>query len=1822
KAPEGLGGAGPGTEISALSFALSVRVTGEDGTGSSSSSEAKSGRASKGSKSMRKAPVSRRGTQIAAATNSTRAPSTASQHSFAESDNGGTGSNGRDLVDLSGNNLYLSGLATSPMSATIRFLAQGDLTLLGEINLDDGTGDVDLSDESLGAGQNLLVEIVTAGGTSQAIVPSTFFANGGGYGFYITLRPDKSVVLEIFPDSAPPFNQSDNGTRVIVDTAVDCFQTGVLETAARFETPDGLVLWDANLDGVFGSPADQCRLFDTNGDGIIDAADTPVSIALDPNLDGTTADDEERVLGNNLPEDFINGVTLTATPASVVGNGHNTVTINTEIDSAPDGMPIGAVVSYEATLIEGTAAEITEGANSEPLFVRSGLSTLARTIDPFDSTIAILADGRIRLHGTVRMPVMDTDGVIKISLKYQTSTNDLPREATVAVNVTQNVLPALKNVAFSGTEEIPASVGGLRASSQAAFVVHGNIVQLTGSNFAIDPAAVIVTFNGVVAAIQSINETGTLIQTSVPSGAATGRIALIQGGVGALTSEDFVISGAPLEVAETIPANGDTGVQTDGVIALRFNQPIDGSSIEDGFEINDENGLPVVGSTVVSDDGLSLTFTPADELASNTDFTVTINGNLKAVTGARFDPDVTNLILPVDESATTATAFSTGNSTSSDSTAPEVVVSSAELIEPTTFGGNWTFSFTFSESVRAGSVFSSEQSAESDSVRLRRDENGALADITIALSEDNTVVTGTMNEDLLGLETYTLEVSADVQDIAGNALDPEFSETFTVPLHISGLSAISGPVGSEVAIRGSTFDESAEVTFNGVEADIISVYDTEIVTRVPEGASDGPIDVTIDGQTAVSLKDFVITSAGFAVRDLLAGAGAIGIAITRENIAMVSFQDAGEIGFIDLSTETVIDAIPESAEIIENLVVGGIPTEALINRSGTLGFTTNYGTPPLPGESVIFIDLEEKRMLGSTTVGKRPTRLEMTKDDEYLCCTNFIDNSVSVIRIVDRAVFATFATGIGPNGIAIAPDNERGYVANFLDASVTVFDVATLTTVGTILVGQGPARISISPDSKRLFVSNFGDGTVSVIDAKSLAVTQTITGLSGPSAMVFKPSGAEAYVANRNNNTVQNVVLNEETGEWALGEIRIATGDVPSGLAVTADGARLVITTEGAGQCSVVSLGNPQPTITGFALDEDGEPGEETLTADSRRPIWVLGYGFGTDPELLNATLDGVELDIDGDTLTPNQFRVTIPSDAGSGPIIVTVDQSGSSESSSTATGSHTGAAGEDDDMRTSNEHGLVITSKNPRVVTMFPSDGSTNVPVTTTVTLQFSEPLDIDTIFNEAGEIRELQDLPVMRIVRLADTEDGDNVLIDGNWSYDATHTRFTFSLAANTSFLAGNSNNRYQVVVNRNVHDKFGNQVVGAATSFASSSDSEFGSSVTSGVLSSSLGFRGHFQTIDNYGPFIQSARFRDLNNNGVDEGDQLELIFNERIKFNEVEDLIETNAITISGGGDSLGDTLLIGLGSTNRRVVCTLGAGATFTVGDGGSAVNMVSEATNAFNDYANLRPIANPDGDVEIELDTSSDNGENPRLFYAAWLDANNSNTVNAGDTLRLIFNEPVVAGDGATDPTVLFTLSSGGLGAGAIFLPQTSGNGRELDIQLGVGATFNEGTTTIAPVGNGNPPVMNEDEIRDYAGNPAYAGTHATVTIEEGLPGAVSMSTDDKPVHLDLEGTAEGVSEGDAIVVTFTGPLIVNPVSSGSGRVRPGDVFALGILGDRFGTGAFISFAPVLTLADSTERFIQPNEVVIILGSSPVVTPGGEFGVDIFTGGALAGRAQ
>lgn len=180
---------------------------------------------------------------------------------------------------------------------------------------------------------------------------------------------------------------------------------------------------------------------------------------------------------------------------------------------------------------------------------------------------------------------------------------------------------------------------------------------------------------------------------------------------------------------------------------------------------------------------------------------------------------------------------------------------------------------------------------------------------------------------------------------ATSATSLVIGSTTTAPT-VSSMSPVSGPVGTNVTIEGTNLS-GATVRFNNTTATLTSNTATQIVTKVPTGATTGTVTVTTSGGS-VNAGTFTVSTTPIpapTVSSFSPSSGAVGAAvtITGTNLSGATVRFNNTTATLTSSTAT---------QIVTTVPTGATTGSLVVSTSGgsvTAGTFTVSGTPPPTG---------------------------------------------------------------------------------------------------------------------------------------------------------------------------------------------------------------------------------------------------------------------------------------------------------------------------------------------------------------------------------------------------------------------------------------------------------------------------------------------------------------------------------------------------------------------------------------------------------------------------------------------------------------------------------------------------------------------------------------------------------------------------------------------------------------------------------------------------------------------------------------------------------
>jgi len=1698
-----------------------------------------------------------------------------------------SGANGVDLKDLGWGNLFTQGLSTSPFpkgtATAIRFFAEGGSTPLATISSVGSTGLFEsvVNATSLQTGSRMELELSVNGNATRIKLPILTLRNDDKLGFNVIRRQGGSMVVELFLDAvvnatSEPGSDglSDNGLRLVVDNGSDVTGDGVVDTAARLDSADGLSFLDLNLDGRFGDPeSDSITFIDVNGTGF---ADTPLALAseaarlalnnpesasffLDADLDGIRSPLTERKVSEGTEADLLGSLEVSLTPTSLPSNGISAATLRTVARASSRGFPLNAPIRFELTRTGGELLASTGDAK----FQSSGSFTAARILSPADAEVRLLSDGSFLLSESVLMPLLVPTSITEetpASLSVSVGTGErLAGSPDISVSKTIDLLPSdapiLTSVLVAGQQDVSNVTGGLEAVSRAAVLTWGARVRVNGQNFATTVAGNNVAVGGTPVANLTVNETGTQLEFDVPEGAVTGPISVIVGGLGGITSQNLVIAGEQLLVVQAAPSSNS--IPANASFTLTFSRPLAASSLTDSaIQVRASGGSTSLGwtRTLSGDRTVVLSQGEGSPMQAGLSYEVLVTSDLRvddSSPAVRFDPILNTPLGESNESSVVLTVTATPADVTPPSLVASVPSNGALLVDPTL-----PIVLSFSEAVDAASVAAA---VAAGSLSATRTSGGSAIPFNAVLNSSGTEISLLpVDGGFPGSADLTVILSSTaptVADLSGNPAATA-SISYTTSIAVVGITPRSGPTGAKVRVEGSGFEAAAQPLVVRMGEQVIPSFDivddTAIEFAVPAGATGGAVTITADGTSRSTPQPYTVTLNLQRVNlPGLAGSRPIGVSISADDSRVfLSNQGVGSISVYDLNTLALVDSDANASNGPTRLQLGSVPSEAILTRDGRKLLSLDYGLPDHPGDSFFVVDAsksvgepenESYAIEATVQVGSRPTRIATSPDGRRWYVTNFLSSSLSIISAeAPYQVVATIPTGLGPNGVGISPDGLRCYICNYLEGSVTVFDTSGNEVVGTVPVGIGPSRARVSPDGKWVLVSCNEDSSLHVIDARENRNVLKITGPAGPSAMAFSRNGDQVFLCSRVLDVVAVYDFNEVDGRPVLSQPTfIQTGRVPSGLAVTGDGSRLVIAHESEGNASVVWLQPPVQSV----IDIQFPNGEQTRSADEGQDVVILGAGFSPTLGENRVRFGTVEVLPNPAGSSKGALRVTVPVGAQSGPLTVVIGD------------------------EVSNAIDFLVTPAVLRVARILPANGAVGISPSTEIVCRCNEPVRggtgdwvvermLDTFTN--GE-RDVDPTPISGTVRSRD------------FGYE-----MVFTPDAPLVELP-NSNNLYRITIRQTLDDRAGNTLQRDVVSF--------------------------FQLADTRGPTLLRAVLIDVDNNGIDPLDILSLVFDEDVTSRgtfptPATGLLAFNDDSTVGTSATIQFPSLALLERTSpvsqldpfsRTMMIRLGDAAAIKVPGLRSAVNGV---TNFSGDLA-LRDAAGNTGILlvtpEIDVEFFVSDVPAPRALAAVLMDMNTNGIGDEGEEIGIYCNTPLTKlGPMDADDLVLSGAGTT-LGTGVVF-DQYPHNHRVLRITLGVGAMvdFNDAAMRIS-----SPAALTQ--LVNFIDVPLAAWDGALISYSIGTPGngpLIDANLASPVVFDDVDGN--GVDAGDIIRVVFDRPMVV-------GNAPANRCFVLPVTGNSFGANAYVRNSQDISLDAAT----RARTVEIVLGANANILPQG-----------------
>ncbi|MDA1120031.1 MAG: FG-GAP-like repeat-containing protein [Bacteroidetes bacterium] len=288
---------------------------------------------------------------------------------------------------------------------------------------------------------------------------------------------------------------------------------------------------------------------------------------------------------------------------------------------------------------------------------------------------------------------------------------------------------------------------------------------------------------------------------------------------------------------------------------------------------------------------------------------------------------------------------------------------------------------------------------------------------------------------------------------------------------ITSVTPASGPIGTEVTISGSNFDETPAnniVWFGATKANVKSATATSLIVTVPMGATYNAISVLVNGLLVYSPAPFIVT---------FLGGGIIDSNSFESKIDLISGSGAQSISIGDLDGDGKADLV--AANYFSNSV--SIFRNISVLESGiSFDNKVDYSSQTHP-RSVALGDLDGDGRVDLVVANEETSKISVFRNTSA-------SGSISLAASVD------YSTGLFPQSVSINDFDGDGkadiVVANGGNSTVSILRNIS-TSIGIIafdpkvdLTSGGPSSVATSDldgDGKvDLVVANGSSNTVSV----------------------------------------------------------------------------------------------------------------------------------------------------------------------------------------------------------------------------------------------------------------------------------------------------------------------------------------------------------------------------------------------------------------------------------------------------------------------------------------------------------------------------------------------------------------------------------------------------------------------------------------------------------------------------------------------------------------------------------------------------------------------
>lgn len=523
--------------------------------------------------------------------------------------------------------------------------------------------------------------------------------------------------------------------------------------------------------------------------------------------------------------------------------------------------------------------------------------------------------------------------------------------------------------------------------------------------------------------------------------------------------------------------------------------------------------------------------------------------------------------------------------------------------------------FTVDQGMPGISAVDPDSGVVGTAVTIRGSNFGATPSENTVLFNDTMAPVNTANDSLITTEVPAGATTGPVSVVVDQdtAVGPVFTVIIPQPT-INSVDPDSGTVGTPVTIRGENFSPTPSentITFNGVNAPVNSASDTLLDTEVPSGASTGPVEVIVDGQTATGPTFTVITDGTLQVIVTTSGPDQDpdGYTVTLDGSDSRASATEDTLFYADQ---------PEGSHSLElsgnaaNCTVGGSnPRNVNITAGDTTSTTFDLSCTDILRNQIVFhtdrdgnqeIYLMNGDGTGQTNLTNNAAsdvHPHVSPDGSRIVFTSDRDgNDELFIMDADgsNVTQLTFtASGITNRQPAWSPDGSQIAFTRFTGAQN--FEVFVINSDGsgeTNITNHSAddGQPDWKPDGTRIaFVSDRdGDFEIFTMNPDGSSITQLTSNIAPDHAPAWSPDGSQIAYRDHSLQSANIFVMDADGSNQSGVTGNFATDDLPDW---SPDGSRLVYQSDESGDLEIYLIntdGTGKINISNMAAADDEHP--------------------------------------------------------------------------------------------------------------------------------------------------------------------------------------------------------------------------------------------------------------------------------------------------------------------------------------------------------------------------------------------------------------------------------------------------------------------------------------------------------------------------------------------------------------------------------------------------------------------------------------------------------